>query len=387
VQIVAVTGQWGLAFALALAAGCLAESWLAFRRGGAGAFRSAGAFALPAVLLPVVLFLFGAWTLGVNTAKVEAERDLPVREVVIVQGSAGIGRTGGGLSVARAEALRSYLDLSRQALTEAPSADLVVWPETPIPGGYLEQDLFLLQSLQGLVRSAGVPLVTGAIGLDKQERRYNSAFSLNASGVLADRYDKTQLVPYGEFFPLRSFLGRILASYGAPESDFVHGTRPGVFAITGSSSVNEPMRVGTLICYESAFSRLARARVRSGAQALILMTSDQTFGTTAGPFQHADMSILRAVESGRYLVRAAATGVSMIIDPQGRVRERIGMNERGFTVGAVTLRNDQTPFVRWGDWFLHMCGAVALGAAGYAAGGARRPPGRRPFSRLSSFMR
>jgi apolipoprotein N-acyltransferase len=120
------------------------------------------------------------------------------------------------------------------------------------------------------------------------------------------------------------------------------------------------MQVGTIICYESVFPRWAREDVLAGAQMIALLTSDQTFGTSAGPQQHADIATVRAVETRRWVVRAAATGVSEFLDPTGRIRDSLPLMKRGVLVHAVTLRDDKTLYVRWGDWVLWVCAGISL---------------------------
>ena len=365
VQIVAVTGQWGLAFAVVLANGWLGEAWLARRRTGWTALGFVGA----GLALLAALWAGGSVALGRNTVKDESERGFPVRQVAVVQGSV-TPLSNATRDEQRAHFLRSYLDLTREALQDKQMA-LVTWPETAIPGTLLGMDPLMRRAVGDLARSAETPLLAGTVDLDAQRRRsYNGAVLFDGQGTIRARYHKTQLVPYGEFFPLREFLGPILTAYGAPDQDFRHGTLPGVLT---TRAVDAPTALGALICYESIFGRIARARVRDGAQVLVLLTSDQTFGKTpGGPYQHLDFSTLRAVETRRYLVRTAATGVSQILDPCGRVKEQLGMNRPGTLTGAVALRDDQTPFVRWGDWFLSVCGALAVGAVGLAAGRGRR---------------
>ncbi len=340
VQIISVTGAWGLAFLIAAANGLLAEAWLRWRQEHR---LIAARWAAAAAIIPVLLALGG--TLAMSGAKSQNE---PVWRVAVAQGV--VQKSGRYTEEARAEALRVYLDLTRQALAEQPQ--LVLWPETVVPGQAL-RDYRLYDTLSGLAQSTQTSLLVGSVDRDEKNKLWNTAVLFNREGGLAGRYDKTLLVPFGEFFPLRRFLGPVFAAYGAGDDDFQHGTLPGV--VTVDSGAGGPVKVGVLICYESGYGRLAAANIRNGAQALALLTSDQAFGTSAGPYQHADFSVLRAVETRRYLVRAASTGVSEIVDPWGRIPESLGINKRGYLTGDIRLRNDRTLYARWGDWFLGAC--------------------------------
>lgn len=353
VQVVSLVGQWGLTFALVLSGALLGEAWRQRRQGARrGAFRLTGA----ALVVPVALALGGA--LALSGSRNESQSPQPV---AIAQGN--ITKTH-QIEDGRQDVLANYEDLTRQA-ARAPNASrplFVAWPETVIPG-LLLRDPELLRRVGGLARATNTPLIVGSVQVDDDERLYNSAFLVNRDGAVAERYDKAQLVPAGEFFPLRTFLAPAYAAYGAPKRDFAWGDRPGLFT-TEAAGNKPPATLGVLICYESAFGRLAADRARGGAQALVLLTSDQTFGTTAGPYQHADLCVLRAVETRRYLVRAASTGVSQIVDPWGRVRSSLPIGVRGALVGDVRLRTDRTPYVRWGDWFLGLCAVFVVVLAG-----------------------
>lgn len=367
-QVLSVTGQWGLSFALALSGALWGEVYLLLQRSrsegdtlsGKGLTRKAAV----ALLLPVSLWIFGALTL--RAAGPPAVGNVPVG---IAQGN--VIKAELDYEDARTSALQTYVDLTRDAAAGNPKPLFVVWPETVVPGVLL-RDAGLRTSLEVLAQETDTSLLVGAVDLDNSEQMYNSAFLLDRRGAIIGRYDKTQLVPVGEFFPLREVLGRFYEAYNAPRRDMAWGTLPGVLDVEGREATEtEPavptVRAGNLICYESAFGRIARERVRKGAEILVLLTSDQTFGTTAGPYQHADLALLRAVETRRPLVRAASTGVSEFIDPYGRIQKSLAIGERGVLLGTVSPRADHTFFVRAGDWFLWLCGAIAVIAAGFIA--------------------
>jgi apolipoprotein N-acyltransferase len=361
-QLVSLTGQWGLSFCILLANGFFGEAWFASRRDASR--RRVWQLGMIAAAIPLALYVSG---LFVMRAVEKSDEGLPTRVVGAVQGA--FDKESYHDQGIRERVLTTYLNLTRDAVMKGQGEELdasgqprgiafVAWPETVVPG-YISQDSYLRGTLSEVARSLRTPLLIGAPELDDDNNFLNSAYLFDRSGLQRDRYDKNQLVPVGEFFPLREILGPIYARYGVPERDHVPGTRLGVIEVGGLVGETR-MRVGTIICYESVFSTWARKDVADGAQMIALLTSDQTFGTSAGPQQHADIATVRAVETRRWLVRAAATGVSEFLDPTGQIRESLPLMKRGVLVHTITLRNDKTLFVLWGDWVLWVCAGVLV---------------------------
>ena len=133
-------------------------------------------------------------------------------------------------------------------------------------------------------------------------------------------YQKRQLVPFAEWFPGRAFLSW-LPYVSALNGGLTPGTIDGVYP-------TQALQIAPLVCWESAFSDLAYAQVRRGAQLLVVSTDDAWFGTTSGPYMHAQIAQLRAIETGAYVVRAAATGISGVIAPDGRWLARSRLSRR-----------------------------------------------------------
>jgi apolipoprotein N-acyltransferase len=156
---------------------------------------------------------------------------------------------------------------------------------------------------------------------------YNSLFLFAPHG-LTGTYDKRQLVPFAEHFPGQQWLWW-LPYVGELNGHFAEGSGTSVFPTTAG------VTIGPLICWESAFADLAYAEMRGGAQVLVVATDDAWFGTTSGPYQHAQIAQLRAIESGAYVVRAAATGISGIIDPDGTWQARAPLEEQRVVFGSV----------------------------------------------------
>jgi len=163
----------------------------------------------------------------------------------------------------------------------------------------------------------------------------------------AGKYDKAHLVPYGEYTPFKEylpFLGKIVEHVG----DF----KPG---IQGQTLDMQGRKLGVQICYEIIFPALARAMVQNGAGLLITITNDAWYGTTAGPYQHFSLAVLRAVENRRALARAANTGISGFIDPAGRVLERTPLMKEAAVVRELPLLETTAVYTRWGDIFAASC--------------------------------
>jgi len=126
-------------------------------------------------------------------------------------------------------------------------------------------------------------------------------------------------------------------------------------AIDGGVVQVRGISYGSLICYESLFPEEARHRVRNGAQVLVNITNDAWYGTTPAAWQHFQAARMRAVETGRYVLRAANTGITAIIQPDGTVADTVPWWTQTVLLGSYQLSDQQTPYVRWGDWPLLIC--------------------------------
>jgi apolipoprotein N-acyltransferase len=114
-------------------------------------------------------------------------------------------------------------------------------------------------------------------------------------------------------------------------------------------------KIGMLICYEGVFPSITNDTVRRGAEVLVNITNDAWFGRSSAPYQHFTSYVFRAIETDRYVLRAANTGISAVIDPRGRTRAKTGLFKEDVLSGTFSLRTGETPYVRWGDWFVLLC--------------------------------
>lgn len=311
---------------------------------------SAGLLNLWRAIWPLVLLL-ALWSGGLALSWVEWTRTVgePV-PVSLAQGN--IPQEQKWQPHRFADSIRLYRHLSDQA----PEARLVIWPETAIAAFDADVEDDLLQPLDLLTRQQGRDLLTGIVARQEDGRYFNSMISLGVSG--RDRYDKRHLVPFGEYLPLKPLLGPLLDFLRIPMSDFA----PGGDAKPLITLAGHP--VGIDICYEDAFPREVM-RALPEASMLVNASNDAWFGDSLAPHQHLQIARMRALESGRYLLRATNTGISAIIDHRGEIQAQAPQFEQAVLTGRVQPRQGLTPYARWGDWpAVLLAAAVLIGLAG-----------------------
>jgi apolipoprotein N-acyltransferase len=354
VQTASLAGVYGLSALVAFV-----SSALALAVAGRGRVRWAAPVA--AALLVAGLTAWGAWRVQ-DGSLLRAGR--PVR-VALVQGN--VLQNEKWDKERAAGILNRYLTMTREGA--ARGASLIVWPESSTPFLF-EHDPVGRAAITGLARELGVALLFGS---DQYEpgtppRFYNSAFLVGPDGRTAAVYRKMHLVPFGEYVPLKRLLFFVTPLVESV-SDFSPGEEPVVMPLGAN-------RLSTAICYEVVYPDLVAAFVSRGSQLLTTITNDAWYGHSSAPHQHFWQATLRAVEQGRYLVRAANTGISGIVDPYGRVVVRTPIFEQTVVTGDVRYLDGRTLYARTGDAFAYGCGLVTLLA--YWAARARRHdrPGR-----------
>jgi apolipoprotein N-acyltransferase len=271
--------------------------------------------------------------------------------VAVVQGNVPQGRKWDPAS--GAAILADHLRLSAQA-AEA-QARLVIWPESsvPAPGG-LHRNPLIRDAITELAQRYGITMVIGSPHIeriDDEVRATNSAFLVAPDGSWLSRYDKVRLVPFGEVVPMRRWLPWIEPLVVAVGSFYPGDMDQELFAISAQGV--PPFSVA--ICYEIVFPGYIRRQVRRGATFVVTITNDAWYGTSSGPYQHFAMARMRAVENRRFVVRAANTGISGIIDPWGRVPVRLGLEQQGMEAFTIQPRTGVSPYVLWGDLFALAC--------------------------------
>jgi apolipoprotein N-acyltransferase len=257
----------------------------------------------------------------------------------------------------RMQWFRRHLELSAQV---ADGVRAVIWPESATPYA-LDQEPEARRLIGQVVPPGGL-LLTGGERFDlasEPPRAWNSLFALDPSGAIVARYDKRELVPFGEFLPLRGVLGRIgLKKVTGGTIDFQPGPGRQTLTLPGLPPFSP------LICYEAIFPG---AVVDPGARPawLLNITNDAWFGRSSGPYQHLAMARLRAVEEGLPLVRSANTGISAVVDPLGRITARLDLGTTGVLDAALPAPlAAPPPFARFGLWVVValacLAGATAI---------------------------
>ena len=330
IQMASVIGApglsiWVVAVNALVAAAIVSPRW----QGRAGSILAAAAL----VLVPV-------WW---GTGRLAAAKTVPLARVAILQPN--IGSHEKWEKSMQDSVVRRIERLTREAAASRPKPAVILWPETALPF-YVRSEAPRLRRLLDLSREVGVPILAGypdfRFDANGNGVTHNAAGLVLPSGSIAGQYEKIHLVPFGERIPFQG-LFPFLGSFDLGQAEWTPGTRPVVFSHAGPT-------FGVLICFESIFPEHTRRFALEGAQYLVNITNDEWFGKTAGPIQHADLAILRSVELGLGMARAANTGVSMLIDPYGRVEARTPLFVEAVLIGDVKAGIGPTFFMEWGDW-------------------------------------
>lgn len=228
-------------------------------------------------------------------------------------------------------------------------APLVLWPEVPAPLHYFDDPEFRERSHE-FARQHGAWFLFGTIGRTPERRAQNTAVLIGPEGKYAGHYDKIFLVPFGEFVPpLFEWVGKV-SNYAG---NFVPGTREVVFPVGRH-------KLSAIICYESAFPHLVRRFVNDGAEAIANLSFDGYFGNASARRQHLLLARMRAAENARWLLRATSDGITVSIDPAGRIIESLPGGVAAALPARFNYRDDKTPYTRHGDWFCALCALIAV---------------------------
>ncbi len=337
-QIVSVTGIWGLSFLVVWVNAAVVE---------AGSRRIWGPLLAPAWTW-VAVTCWGAWRVT------EIERTLvnaPTVRLAQLQTEVGMVERMAGSS---SDIFADWSSLT--AAVPPGAADLIVWPEGGCP--YDMNAGKAADAVAEMARRTGAAMVVGggtrqripdpAMGEDRV-RHFNSVFFLDATGKTLGRYDKMVPLPFGEYLPLAETFP-ILADWIQGPGNFRAGTVP-VVAELGVANVAAP------ICYEAILGRFCRNFPT--ADLLVNGTNDAWYGDTAGPHQHAMLAAIRATELGVPLIRSAYTGVSFVVEPHGHVLYETDLFERVARIVTVRKAHLPTLYAKLGDWFVAAC-AIGL---------------------------
>jgi apolipoprotein N-acyltransferase len=344
VQVVSVVGLYGLSWIVALVGSAAAAVTMSRRR--------AHMWAGVAVLVALAgLAAAGAARVARGTLTHEGQ---PFR-VGLIQGS--VEQAVREDASRRGAIMATHLDLSRQAL--GAGAQLVIWPESSTTF-YFDAEPVFAAPVRRLAQESRTPFLIGTDEIEfvsaRERRYYNGAVLVGPDGLSHGTYRKMRLVPFGEYVPLKQllFFARPLVE---AVSDFSPGTDPRTFDL-GSGR-----QISVAICYESIYPWIGRAFVQRGSQLLAIITNDAWFGRSSAAYQHFEQGAIRAVEEGRYVVRAANTGISGVVDPYGRVLASTPLFEATMLPVDVRLLDGRTVYSRMGDVVVWMSLLVAVAVA------------------------
>lgn len=355
VQIASVLGVYGLSGLLALTSAALAFAILS-----AGPARW-----VPLVATGVLVAAIAVWGAARLSRNELVTAGAPVR-VAVLQGN--IAQEDKWNPALRDEITDRYLAMTREALGQG--ATFIMWPESSTPF-YFERDLIRGAAIRRLASHGHATLLIGSDQVEpvravpgqpppkRTERYYNAAFLVKPDGSTGAVYRKMHLVPFGEYVPAQRLFFFVGPIVDALSDSFAAGTEPVLLPVGDH-------QVSTAICYEVIYGSLMRQFVTQGSELLTTITNDAWYGRSSAAYQHWDQASLRAIENGRYLARAANTGISGFVDPYGRVLSKSALFEPTLLVQEVRFLQHRTIYSHIGDavaWLSLALTAAALLAA------------------------
>lgn len=318
-----VLGVYGLGFLLALSASALVEMAVS---------KSAR---WPGALVWLSIWGGGWYLQGVQWTQAGGA---PIR-ISLVQGNIAQGQKW--LPGQKLRTLQLYQQLTEQHW----DSDVIIWPETAVPAFLSQVKDFYLDPLAQKARDHGVDLVVGLPTNGQGKAYFNSVMTLGDKEAF---YHKSHLLPFGEYLPLQPLSGWVLDQLQIPLGDFAAGAeRQPLLQAGGYPFV-------TTICYEDAFGELVIRQVAQAAY-LVNVTNDAWFGNTSQPYQHMQMAQMRALETGRYMVRVTNTGLTGFVKPNGQISKQAPLYTSTTLTDTVIPMTGLTPYVRWGDRGVFAC--------------------------------
>ena len=334
IQVASITGTYFISFLIVAANAVFFSLWRRKK--------------ISLIYISVVAILFTA-TFIYGFVSLAERNEIPQKKVAIIQGN--IRQDVKWDETFKIMTIKKYIQMTQQS---GKTADLIVWPETAMPFIF-DQEIHANKYVKALPADMNATILFGTISKDKSNRFRNSAYAVGKTGDTIGVYNKAHLVPFGEYTPLLTYLP-FLEKLTAAGGDFVPGE--GHKPITADIG-----KIGVLICYEGAFPYITIDTVRAGAQVLVNLTNDAWYDRTSAPFQHFAFYIFRAIETDRYVLRAANTGISAIVDPKGRIDAKTSIFTEEILKGLFAMKNTKTFYVRYGDYFILIALLVLVVAA------------------------
>ena len=345
-QSASIAGVFGLAGVTAAISACLAQAI------GARRLR-------PLLGAALLVFVAGAWG-AVRLASAPSGPELPVT-LLQPNRTEEMRSTPEGAR----ETYRSVIAQAQRAADDLPV--LIVIPESALPA-YWDRSLAMRQDL-ATIAGQGPMILFNDVQEDADGRVFNVARLLTRRGIAGPSYRKVHLVPFGEYVPLPRvffFVRQISREIG----EFAAAKEPVLLRA-------DPFVIGVGICYEIIYPSLARLEVAGGANLLATISNDSWYGRAGAQEQHFAGAVLRSVENERYLVRAAITGISGIVDERGRIRAEAGPDRKATLSGSVRLQSGLTAWTRWGFWIPRLADVLAAGVLLFGLARLARPSSRR----------
>ncbi len=312
-----VLGVYGSGFLLALSVSIIVAGFKQFLK------------AISAMLIFVLM-----WGVGVYLQTIEWTQPIgKTISVALIQGN--VPQDQKWLAQNRIQTLTFY----KQMTEENWDVDIIVWPETAIPAYLSQVKEVYLTPLSRQAKAHNTDVIVGLKSFDNKKKHYNSVVTL---GVNENQYDKAHLLPFGEYLPLQPLSGFILESLNIQLGDFASGGFDQKLLVAGGYSF------ATSICYEDAFGSEVASYMPKAAF-LVNVTNDAWFGDSLEPYQHMQIAQMRAIETGRYMLRSTNTGVTAIVAPDGRIVKEAPLFKQAVLKGNIVPMGGVTPYAGIGD--------------------------------------
>jgi len=347
-QLSSVTGVWGLSYIIVVGNIALWELLRAYKS-DAVTRRSQWRNVIVWAALTTAIIVWGAIRMSAKPPQA------PVSKIAIMQSCMDQFHWGRG-------SLDTAITVSDSMVKEAAKhkPDIIIFSESAMMC-YLDRRPEIRQQVLDWSRRARAPIMVGALHweyINKAETRrdynsYNTAFLTDVGGDSLRRYHKILLVPFSEIMPFEAKFP-ILSRVNLGGASFKRGESESVLR------VNDNLEIAPYICYEIIFPDFVRRRLKESTNLLVNITNDGWFRRTSGPYQHAVMSQTRSIENGITLARSANSGISMFVDPYGRITQKTGLYTRDMMVRDVCLYRVKTLYNRFGDWFVWLCAGLVF---------------------------
>lgn len=294
------------------------------------------------VLMSALVLSYGLLLICRFSSPLSSEKDTATIKIAAIQGN--IPQSIKFADESAESIKQTYLQMTAEAVKA--NASLIIWPETSYPG-YLQDDQSFTKELQDICDQHGVQLIVGThYFAEASERYFNSAFFFRPRQKPV-RYDKVNIVPFGEYVPFR------------PLFRWVKALEPIQTDLSAASQIellpSKLGKIGVGICFESSNPWLAGKMISQGAGLLVFITNDAWFEQTAAPAQHLQTTVMRSIENNIYTVQAANTGISAVIAPDGSIQGKTRLDERKILYGWVKKQDQPSFYSRFGFLFPYLC--------------------------------